>query len=89
MAKITKQQMQLAQTIDKWVQSIEEQGGGDIEILQGSYSQLATFKELLDTTKDEQMDILCEMYNGFYRFAKLAEIIAQGIQDGIIEVPKE
>jgi len=35
----------------------------------------------------EQMDALCELYPGFYRFAKLLESVAQGIQDGTIEVP--
>jgi hypothetical protein len=34
------------------------------------------------------MDVLCERYNGFYRFAKLLENLAQGIADGSIPVPE-
>jgi hypothetical protein len=83
----TNKQVQLAQTIDNWVKTIEKQGGGDTEILQNSFSHMATFKELLDTTTHEQMDNLCETYPGFYRFAKLIENLAQGIHDGIIKVP--
>ncbi len=58
--QLTNKQIQLAQTIDNWVKTIEKQGGGDTELLQKSFSQMATFKELLDTTTHEQMDILCE-----------------------------
>ena len=36
-----------------------------------------------------QMDYICQQYDGFYRFAKLMERMAQGIADGIIEVPKD
>ncbi len=85
--RFTNKQIQLAQTIDNWTKSIEKQGGGDIELLQDSLSQMATFKELLDTTSHEQLDILCETYSGFYRFAKLIEILSQGIHDGTIKVP--
>lgn len=85
--QLTNKKIQLAQTIDNWVKTIEKQGGGDTELLQKSFSQMATFKELLDTTTHEQMDILCETYSGFYRFAKLIENLAQGIHDGTIKVP--
>ncbi len=84
---LTNKQTQLAQTIDRWVKTIEKQGGGDNEILQKGFPQMVTFKKLLDTTTNEQMDILCETYSGFYRFAKLIEYLAQGIHDGTIKVP--
>ncbi len=85
--QLTNKQSQLAQTIDNWVKTIEQEGGGDTEILQNSITHMATFKELLDTTTHEQMDNLCETYHGFYRFAKLIENLAQGIHDGTISVP--
>lgn len=34
------------------------------------------------------MDMLCERYNGFYRFATLLERLAEGIADGSIPVPE-
>jgi hypothetical protein len=34
------------------------------------------------------MDTLCERYDGFYRFAKLLEMLAGGIADGSIPVPE-
>jgi len=78
----------LAKMLDDFVKTIEMAGGGDIELLAAGFpEQTTTFKELLDTTTHEQMDALCELYPGFYRFAKLVESIAQGIQDGTLEVP--
>jgi hypothetical protein len=85
----TPKHKQLAQTIDDFVKTIEQQGGGDIELLAAGFPEQTTaFKELLDTTTHEQMDALCELYRGFYRFAKLLESLAQGIQDGTIDVPQ-
>ena len=84
----TQKHKQHAQTIDDFVKTIEQQGGGDIELLAAAFpEQTTTFKELLDTTTHEQMDALCELYPGFYRFAKLVEAIAQSIQDGTLDVP--
>jgi hypothetical protein len=34
------------------------------------------------------MDLLCEQYDGFYRFAHLLERLAEGIADGSIPVPE-
>ena len=49
---------------------------------------MGVFKQLLDTCSPEDMDVLCERYEGFYRFAQLLENLAQGIADGTIPVPE-
>ena len=43
---------------------------------------------LVDTCTGEEMDALCDRYDGFYRFAKLLEMLAGGIADGSIPVPE-
>ena len=63
-------------------------GGGDEELLLTMSGQMATFKEVMDSSSKAEMDELCERYDGFYRFGKLLERLAQGIADGNIEVPK-
>ena len=84
----TNKQKRLAQTIDAFVKTIEKQGGSDTELLAASFPEQTTrFKKLMDSTTNNQMDALCEMYPGFYRFAKLLETIAQGLQDGTIKAP--
>ena len=49
---------------------------------------MGTFKQLLDTCTGADMDALCARYDGFYRFAKLLERLAEGIADGSIPMPE-
>ena len=63
-------------------------GGDDEALLMSLYDYMGMFKQLLDTCSGDEMDILCERYSGFYRFAQLLENMAQGIADGTIPVPE-
>ena len=85
---LTEQQTRLAVSIDRHVNSVVASGGGDEELLVSLHDHMGTFKQLLDTRSREDMDILCQQYDGFYRFAKLLENLAQGIADGTIPVPE-
>ena len=49
---------------------------------------MGTFKQLMDISTGEEMNALCERYEGFYRFATLLERLAEGIADGSIPVPE-
>jgi hypothetical protein len=52
--QLTNKHKQLAQTIETFVKTIEQAGGGDSELLAASFpEQTTTFKELLDTTTHE------------------------------------
>ncbi len=85
---LSKKKTRLAVTINQHVNKVIARGGGDEELLVSMYDQMATFKQLLDTCSAEEMDILCQQYDGFYRFSKLLENLAQGIAKGTISVPK-
>ena len=39
--------------------------------------------------EQHQMVYICQQHDGFYRFAKLMEMLVQGIADGIIDAPKD
>jgi hypothetical protein len=84
---LTRKQLQLAETIDRWVLSIEKRGGAEGEILEGMYEYMATFKHVMDISTHEEMNLLFTTHAGFYRFAKLLEDLATGIQNGTIKVP--
>ena len=84
---LTEQQKYLAGKIDKQVYKIVSRGGGDEAILLAATKHMDTFKKLMDNSTDDEMQQLCENYEGFYRFAKLMESLAHGISDGRIEVP--
>jgi len=79
----------LAETIDTWVLSVLNQGGGDEQLLEGMHAYMDTFKQLLDTCTRLEMTLLAQRYDGFYRFANLLERLAQAIADGDIEVPQD
>lgn len=85
---LTEQQTRLAVTIDRHVHAIIASGGGDEELLVSMVDDMGMFKQLLDTCSREDMEILCQHYDGFYRFAQLLENLAQGIADGTIPVPE-
>ena len=42
----------------------------------------------MDDSTQQEMDELCQRYDGFYRFAKLSEKLAEGIADETIPVPR-
>ena len=82
---LTNQQTQLAQTIDTWIKNIEKGGGGDVEILQQIIDYMSIFKQLMDISNPHDINLLCSKYVGFYRFARLLEDLAGGLQSGKIK----
>ncbi|CDH22102.1 conserved hypothetical protein [Xenorhabdus bovienii str. kraussei Quebec] len=44
---------------------------------------------MIDCSSKVQMDYICLQYPGFFRFAKLMGLLAEGIADGLIQVPKD
>lgn len=81
--------VRLAEKIDTWVMTVVNNGGGDEQLLEGMYAYMDAFKQLLDTCSKLEMTLLAQRYDGFYRFANLLERLAQGIADGVIEVPAD
>ena len=81
-------QIELATSIDKFVNDTYAAGGTDADVLANIYDYMDTFKELLDTSSRLEMDEMCQRFDGFYRFAQILEQIAQGIANGTISVPK-
>jgi hypothetical protein len=85
---LTEQQTRLALAIDTYVKQVLARGGGDEALLMSMADYMGTFKQLLEACTGEDMDLLCERYEGFYRFAKLLEQLANGFADGSISVPE-
>jgi hypothetical protein len=50
------QQTRLAVTIDRHVNQVMANGGGDEELLRSMFDHMCTFKQLLDTCSREEMD---------------------------------
>ena len=84
---LTERHLHVARLIDDFVQATFERGGNEDDILTHMIDYMDSFKQLLDSTTSEQMDELCERFDGFYLFASLMSTMAAGIADGTIAVP--
>ncbi|TDB47939.1 arylsulfatase regulator [Photorhabdus luminescens subsp. mexicana] len=49
---------------------------GNEQLLQTYYDYMDAFKQVINSTSQIQMDYICQQYDGFYRFAKLMEMLA-------------
>jgi hypothetical protein len=86
---LTERQTRLASFLDTHVQRITASGEvDDLVLLVAMSDYMDTFKQLMDSSTSEEMDLLCERYPGFYRFGKVLERVAEGIASGRIPVPK-
>ncbi|MBK5145583.1 arylsulfatase regulator [Budviciaceae bacterium BWR-B9] len=89
MINLTAEQHQLAKIVHDYACRFPLTEHGDALLLQGCYDYMNAFKLVMDSTSKVQMDYICLQYPGYLRFAKWMERLAQGIADGVIEVPKE
>jgi hypothetical protein len=85
---LTAEQLQIAELIDEQVKRIVRQGGDEIAVLTELLDYMPGFKQLLATAGPGEMNQLCERFDGFYRYAKILENLAAGIQSGAIKVPE-
>ncbi len=85
--EITEEQLELVKRINSHVSQFPENKVGTEQLLATLYDHMDSFKKVMDTTTSVQMNYLSQNYSGFYRFAKLLELMAQGISDGTIDVP--
>lgn len=83
------QRRALAELLDRKVNELARAGiGDDFTLLVHMEPDMHLFKRLMDLSDGSGMNDLCAEYPGLYRFAKLLELIAIGIQSGEIEVPR-
>lgn len=84
---LTAEHLQIASILDQASKRIIANGGDDVEILRDMAAYMDGFKRLIDTTTAEEMDELCDRFDGFYHYAKVLEALAGGIASGENNVP--
>jgi hypothetical protein len=72
----TNEQLAIAASIDKAVSAFPDTAGGMEQLLVRMYEYMPDFKRMLDTAAPGDLDMLCEQYPHFHRFAKLLEQLA-------------
>ena len=53
--------------------------GGDTAILDSLPPVMMKIKDILDSAEKSELDMYCEKYDGFYRYMKMLEQLANGI----------
>jgi len=86
---INSTQLNLVKRIDSHVNSFPDTDTGNGQLLTTLFDYMESFKQIMDTTTQTQMNYLTSEYKGFCRFSKLLELMAKGISDGSIQVPKD
>ena len=89
MVNISSEQTYLAKLIDDHVNKYPDNDTGNEQLFTTIYDYMDAFKTIMDTSTSDQIEALSQIYPGFYRFSKMLEMIAQGIADGVVEVPKD
>jgi len=84
---LTEEQLKIAEKINARVCELERFGRSKVTIFTEMYPMMPDFKQLIDTAGQQGMNELCARFDGFYRYAKILENIAAGIQSGEIKVP--
>ncbi|VAW58818.1 hypothetical protein MNBD_GAMMA08-1113 [hydrothermal vent metagenome] len=79
--------LQHVKRINNHVQAFPDNETGNTQLLMTMYNYMDSFKQVMDAATRVQMDFLTLQYDGFYRFAKLLEQMAQEIADGTITTP--
>ena len=79
---LTNEHHAIAASIDKAVSAFPDTAGGMEQLLLHMHKYMPDFKRILDTAAPGDMDMLCEQYPHFYRFAKLMEQFAAAIAAG-------
>ncbi len=83
------QRVTLAELLDGKVNGLLKAGvSDDFILLSHMAADMPLFKQLMDLSEKDEINDLCAVYPGLYRYAKLLERIATGIQSGEIEVPR-
>ena len=84
---LTNQQLWVAAKIDTRMQKLIRAGKDNMAIMAAMADHMPAVHQLLGTAQPGDMAQLTRKFPGFYRYAKILEAIATGIQSGAIPVP--
>lgn len=86
---LTNQQLWTATKIDTRMQKLIRAGKDNLAIMAAMADHMPAFHQLLNTVQPGDIDQLARKLPGFYRYAKILESLATGIQSGAIPTPRQ
>jgi hypothetical protein len=84
---LTADQRRIAAKIDTRVRKLMRAGKDHMAIMVAMADHMPAFHQLLSAAQPGDIDQLAREFSGFYRYAKIIESLAAGIQSGAIPVP--
>jgi hypothetical protein len=84
---LTTEQRWIATKIDTRMQKLIRAGKDHMTIMAAMADHMPAFHQLLSTLQPGNIDQLSRKFPGFYRYAKILESLATGIQSDAIPVP--
>lgn len=79
----------MAVRIDAKMKTLLAEGGDEIAILGRMAEHMDDFKQLIDAAPRDGLDLLLTRFPGFLMYAKLLDLMADGIASGDMAVPPE
>ncbi|WP_434113786.1 hypothetical protein [Paraburkholderia caffeinilytica] len=86
-ASITPELREIAARIEAQMQYLETAGLDETGIMAAMVDHMSGFHHLMKNLNNPAIKLLGQEFAGFYRFAKIVETIASGIETGQIQVP--
>ena len=84
---LTNQQLWIATKIDTRMQKLIRAGKDSMAIMAAMADHMPAFHQLLNTVPPGDIDQLAQKFTGFYRYARILESLAPGIQSGATPPP--
>lgn len=83
------ERLAIAKLLDTKVHEFERTGDDSpLDLLAHMAPYMGLFHQLMLSADKDEMNTLCEVHAGLYRYAKLLEHLAKGIHSGEIKVPR-
>jgi hypothetical protein len=70
---------QIIETIDARANAILARGGEDEKLLLSVHPIMGEIKKVMTASSQQELNMYCEEYNGFYRYAALLNKVAIGL----------
>lgn len=84
--KLSDEQLNFVLKVNAQGRELERSGKNVIEIFMEMGELMPDFKRLiLDVLTQDEINGICARYDGFYRYAKTLETIAEGLKSGALK----
>lgn len=81
------EQRAMAELLDARIEELEKAGAASITLLALMEPQMPMFHRLMESADERFLSDLSQTHGALYRYAKMLEMIAEGIRSGDIKVP--